>query len=59
MPDCFMEKRTPFKKRFQCYESETMWEDIRGYIGYAKILDFTLETMKSNLHFRNFILRCG
>lgn len=36
MPDCFMEKRTPFRKQFQYYESEAMWEDVRGHIGYKK-----------------------
>lgn len=52
-----MQKRTPFRKQFQYYESEAMWEDVRRHIGYAKILDFIQKAMKCNLHFGNFTLQ--
>lgn len=47
MPDDFIERGIPFRREFQYFESEAMWEDIMALTGYAKLLDFIEKAMKS------------
>lgn len=56
MPDDFIEKGIPFRREFQCFESEAMWEDIMTLTGYAKLLDFIKKAMNSVIFFLEIVL---